>query len=1059
MKILYILLIFSLVATGAFAQAIQVRGTVSDSKGASIPGVSILVEGTKTGTVSNATGQYIINVPNGNSVLIFTSLGYVTSKVQINGRKDINITLADDEATSLTEVQVVGYGTQKKISVVSAISNIEMKDLRKAAPSNLSNSLGGRVPGLITRMGDGAIGGIQNRYQSGAIDDAQIFIRGKGTLNNSAALVLIDGVEGSLSRLNPEDIDQISVLKDASATAVYGVRGANGVIIVTTRKGIVGKPRVSITTQLRMMKPLDFPKFLGSYDYATLYNEAQKNVYSAQVAQGVIPASTVFTPLYSAADIEHYRTGDDPYGHPDVDWAKAINKDHYFEKQGIGNISGGTDKVTYYLSGEYDQSGGLAIGDKTKGTDYNAKRYNLRSNLDFNVTKTTQLSVKLNGLLNDLYAQSTGESSGQRVNGVGYYFIVVRAPNEGQPYNPNGTFNWGKGAGWNGVADLLAQNIYKRVSNNLASNFSLNQDLKFITPGLSAKLLYGLTYGAGSTKTLVQGPSMYSYDVATGIYTLARPAVVPSYTAVGDGFQPFTRNQELEVSLNYTKTIGKDHNITALAIATQSTSEAQLALPRYFQGVAGRVTYDYKHKYLLEGNVGYNGSDAFNSAHRYALFPAGAVGWVISEEKFMKNNVKFLDFMKIRGSFGEVGNDRIGSFQYLYQYSFSVPPAGTTSNGPDPGNYSLGLNGVNQAGYREGTLGNDQVTWEVAKKTDLGLEMKFFHSRLSFNGDVFYTKTNNILQFRADAPIYSGLSSRLPALNIGKVTNKGIELTLGWADHVGDWDYSIEANGTYAHNNIDYRGEAIKAYPWLYSTGHSIGTEALYTWTGKFYSAEDIANPKVAKPAGQIIPGDLVFADLNGDGIIDGNDQAYQGYNETPEIMYGLNLNVGYKGFYLSTNWYGAAHVAFRPSGALLNEFAFQVQPYQRDGRWVYDPSRGLDTRATATYPALVVSGSTSNKLGGGASTFNKLDASYVRLRTAEFGYDFPKSIAKKLHFSNLRIFVSGSNLLTFTPLKKYHIDPEYIGASNADGSSNGANTGVYSPQNKFYAAGLNVTF
>ncbi|GAB3916751.1 SusC/RagA family TonB-linked outer membrane protein [Mucilaginibacter boryungensis] len=1059
MKILYILLIFSLVTTGAFAQAIQVKGTVSDSKGASIPGVSIMVEGTKIGTVSSVNGQYVINVPNGNATLVFTSLGYVTNKVQVNGRRDINVTLSDDEATSLTEVQVVGYGTQKKISVTAAISNIEMKDLRRAAPSNLSNSLGGRVPGLIARMGDGAVGGIQNRYQSGTIDDAQIFIRGKGTLNNSAALVLIDGVEGSLSRLNPEDIDQISVLKDASATAVYGVRGANGVIIVTTRKGVAGKPRVSVTTQLRMMKPLDFPKFVGSYDYATLYDEAQKNLYSAQITQGVIPSTTVFTPLYSAADIEHYRIGDDPYGHPDVNWAKAINKDHYFEKQGIGNISGGTDKVTYYLSGEYDQSGGLAIGNSANGTDYNAKRYNLRSNLDFNITKTTQLAVKLNGLLNDLTAQSTGESSGQRVNGVGYYYIVVRAPNEGQPYNPNGSYNWGKGLGWNGVADLLSANVYKRVSNNLSSNFVLNQDLKFITPGLSAKVLYGLTYGAGSTKTLVQGPSFYSYDVNTGIYTLQRPTIVPSYTAVGDGFQPFTRNQELNASLNYAKTIAKDHNITALAVATQSTSESQLVLPRYFQGVSGRVTYDYKHKYLVEGNVGYNGSDAFNKDHRYALFPAAGLGWVISEEKFVKDNIKALDFLKIRADYGEVGNDKLNNgFAYFYQYNFAVPGAGGTSDASN-GNYSLGLNGVNQAGYREGTLGNDQVTWEVARKADLGLEMKFFNSRLSFTGDVFYARTNNILQVRADAPIYSGLSSRLPALNIGQVTNKGLELTLGYADNAGDWNYSIEANYTYVHNNIDYRGEAIKAYPWLYSTGHPIGTEALYTWTGKFYSAEDIANPKVAKPAGQIIPGDLMFADLNGDGVIDPNDQAYQGYNETPEIMYGLNLNVGYKGFYLSTNWYGAAHVAYRPSGALLNEFAFQVQPYQRDGRWVYDPSRGLDTRATATYPALVVGGSTTQKLGGGASTFNKLDASYVRLRAAEFGYDFPKSIAKKLRLSNLRVFVSGSNLLTFTPLKKYHIDPEYIGASNADGSSNGANTGVYSPQNKFFAAGLNVTF
>ncbi|MES2378851.1 MAG: TonB-dependent receptor [Bacteroidota bacterium] len=1048
MKKIFIFLIFSLACINAFAQGIEVRGTIRDSKGLGSPGISVNIEGTKNGTISNVDGQYTIKVPNANSVLVFSSVGSITVKEPVRGRTEINITMVDD-ATTLNEVQVVGYGIQKKASVVGAISNIEMKELRQAAPSNLSNALSGRVPGLIARIGDGSAGGIQTRYQSGILDDAQIFIRGKGTYGNTAALILIDGVEGSLSRLNPEDIDQISVLKDASATAIYGVRGANGVILVTTKKGVLGKPKFSFTSQIRMLKPLDFPVFLGSYDYATLYNEALKNVATA--------TGGAYTPQYSAADIEHFRTGDDPYGHADVDWEKTINKDHYFEQQHIGSVSGGTDKVTYYISSEYNQSGGIVrSADYNK---YNYRRYNLRSNLGFEISKTTKLNVNLNGLINDQTVPLTPESSGQRTIGVGWYYIVTHKPLDGPVYNPNGTYNTGPNSAWNINADLYDGGYNRRTGNTLSSTFNLTQTLDFITPGLAARVLYGNNYTSYATKQFNKKPDYYTYNPTTNTYVLDAGATLPSFSAVvaSNALTPFGRNQNFEAALTYNKIIEKDHAISALAVATQSSNEVDAAVPANFGGVAGRVTYAYKNKYLFEGNVGYNGSDKFNSEHRYALFPAGAVGWVISEEKFMKDNVKFIDFLKIRGDYGEVGNDKIaGGLAYYYAYSFNAP-AGQGTSTADPANYSLGVNGVNQTGLQEGTLPNALVTWEVARKADLGIDIKMFNNRLTFTGDVFLEKRSNILSKRNDAPFFSALiATKLPASNIGKVTNKGIELSLGYADRIGDFSFNVDGNVTYAHNNIDYQAEALKNYPWLYYTGHPIDTEPLYTWTGKFYSVEDLANPKVARPAGTIIPGELMFEDLNNDGVIDPNDLSYQGYNEAPEIVFGWNVNLGYKNFNLSTNWYGATHVAYRTAGAILNEFANNIQPYQKDGRWVYDPSRGLDTRATATYPALVVNGSTTVKM---QSTFNKLDASYVRLRAAEFSYTFPKKMMQKLGIASLRIFVSGSNLLTFSPMKKYHIDPEYIGSNNPSASGTSGTTGVYSPGNKFYATGLNVTF
>jgi TonB-linked SusC/RagA family outer membrane protein len=1047
MKKIFIFLIFSLACIKAFAQDIEVKGTIKDNKGLGSPGVSVTIDGTKNGTMSNVNGQYTIKAPV-NSVLVFSSVGFITVKQPIRGRTEINVDMVED-ATSLSEVQVVGYGVQKKASVVGAISNLEMKELRQAAPSNLSNALSGRVPGLIARIGDGAAGGIQSRYQSGTIDDAQIFIRGKGTYGNTAALILIDGVEGSLSRLNPEDIDQISVLKDASATAIYGVRGANGVILVTTKKGVIGKPKFSFTSQVRMLKPLEFPAFLGSYDYATLYNEALKNVATATGA--------TYTPQYSASDIEHFRTGDDPFGHADVNWEKTINKDHYFEQQHIGSVSGGTDKVSYYISSEYNQSGGIVrSADDNK---FNYRRYNLRSNLGFEITKTTKLNVNLNGLINDQTVPLTPESSGQRTIGVAWYYIVTHKPLDGPVYNPNGTYNTGPNSAWNINADLYDGGYNRRTGNTLSSTFNLTQTLDFITPGLAARVLYGNNYSSYATKQFNKKPDYYTYNPATKTYTLDAGATLPFFSAVAatNALTPFGRNQQFEAALTYNTIIAKDHAVSAMAVATQSSNEVDAAVPANFGGVAGRVTYAYKNKYLFEGNVGYNGSDKFNSEHRYALFPAGALGWVISEEKFMKDNVKFIDFLKIRGDYGEVGNDKIaGGLAYYYAYSFNAPAAQGTST-TDPANYSLGVNGVNQTGLQEGTLPNALVTWEVARKADLGIDIKMFNSRLTFTGDVFLEKRSNILSKRSDAPFLSALvASKLPASNIGKVTNKGIELSLGYADRIGDFTYNIDGNVTYAHNNIDYQAEALKNYPWLYYTGHPIDTEPLYTWTGKFYSVEDLANPKVARPAGTIIPGELMFEDLNNDGVIDPNDQSYQGYNEAPEIVFGWNVNLGYKNFNLSTNWYGATHVAYRTGGALLNEFANNIQAYQKDGRWVYDPSRGLDTRATATYPALVVNGSTTVKM---PSTFTKLDASYVRLRAAEFSYTFPKKMMQKLGIASLRVFVSGSNLLTFSPMKKYHLDPEYTGGNNPSAAGTVGTTGVYSPGNKFYATGLNVTF
>lgn len=1045
MKKFLMTILFNLLLLSAFAQGLDIKGVITDESGNSLPGVTIKVKGSNVGVVSNSDGRYTINVPSANAILVFSSVGFNNQEIDIGGRTTVNVQLIEQNQ-SLEDVVVVGYGTQKKASVVGAISNVDVSDLRRAAPSNLSNALGGRVPGLITRMGDGAIGGATNRYSNGTLDDGQIYIRGKATLNSQGALVLIDGVEGSMSRINPEDIDQISVLKDASATAVYGVRGANGVILVTTRRGTVGKPRISVTSQFRRLKPLDYPEFLGSYDYAMLFNEARRNFGEPE--------------MYSEADLEHYRTGDSPYTHPNVNWRDELTNDHYGEQQYVANITGGTEKVRYYIGGEHNRAGGIFVGSKEKNTNYFYRRYNLRSNLDFAITKSTELSVSVNGRLNDLNNQATPESSGQRNTGGAWNYITVRRPNEYSLLNPNGSYTYGSGPTWNVLVDLMDGSTIRRLSNTLESNFALNQKLDFLVEGLSFRGLYAMSFASGSYKQLNRQPASYSYDPVNDTYTLQEAEMLPNYSgiATSGNFLDFGRTQQVEAALNYNTTVGEDHAITAMAVALRSNYESGGSQPRYYQGISGRVTYAFRGKYLAESNLGYNGSDAFNKDKRFKLFPSAAIGWVASEESAIKDNLKFIDFLKLRASYGEVGNDKLGSgFQYFYQYLFQAPTAPGTSNNVN-GYYSLGEGtGTSQIGLTEGTLGNDLVTWETARKTDIGLELRLFKNRISFTGDVFFEQRDDILWRREDMPLLSGISGKLPPLNLGKVENKGLELSLGYKEQFGDFNLDVQGNYTFVRNKVIYKGEAKKEYPWLYSTGHPLNTELLYIWTGEFYSAEDLANPEVPRPAGKIIPGDLVFEDLNGDGEITSDDMAYTGFNETPEIMVGLNLNLGFKNFYLSTNWYGATNVAYRVGGNFRNEFGNNVQAYQKEGRWVYDPSRGLDSRETATYPALVVGGSTTVKM---SSTFNKLNSEYIRLRAAELGYDFPESLTQKFRVSRFRVFVSGSNLLTFSPMKKFKIDPEYIGSQNPDISGTAGNTnGAYAPQNKFYAFGFNLTF
>lgn len=1054
MKKVLILLFFIALCSGISAQK-SVRGRiVSADDGEGLPGASIIIKGTAQGVVSDLSGNFRITVPSEKSVLQFTFVGYVTQEIVVGNRTEIDVSLKT-EINELDEVIVVGYGEQKKASIVGAVSNIKSEELRRAAPSNLTANIAGRVTGALVRLGDGNVGGADNRYSTGELDDATIYIRGRATSNPAAPLVIVDGVESRFDRINPEDVDQLSLLKDASATAVYGVRGANGVIVITTKKGFTGKPKINVNAQIRAQQPLKYPRPLGSYEYALLHNEAQRN-------DGA-------TPLYSEEDLEHYRTGDDPIFHPDVDWYDEIVKTYFIEEQYNANVSGGTEKVKYYISGEYNHAGGPWKTKKSMENDY--KRYNLRTNFDFALTKTTDLSVKLNGRMENRGDVFYGESTGQRYFGSFWYHISHVSPNVAPIRWPNGSWAYGINDNWN-VRAILDDGGYRtRFTNALDASAILRQKLDFVLPGLSAQVLYSSTYTSGyRLKWGEQNVAQlfdYSVDPVTGAETYTqkadrRPHGRNTDVAISsdqDNSVHYIRKTQTEFRLNYNRIFAEDHRVDVLALIQQSRSEDNWILPVNYRGFTGRINYAYKMKYLLDISAAYNGSDHFAKGKRYALFPAVAAGYVISEENFWKNSIGFIPYLKIRGSYGTVGNDRIAEgLVYMYRYDFTGSPnRGQSYNNQET--YNFGETPQGQGGIHEGALGNEHVTWETARKFNIGIDLHLWESKIKLSADIFRENRDNILAIRTDVPSQTGLAGTLPPGNIRITTNGGYEFELSYSDRFGDFDITLGGNYSFARSKVIDWAEAPDQYAYRMAKGYPVGQPLGYLWSGKFYEQEDIDNPNVAKPTGKVIPGSLMFIDLNGDGVIDANDQTRQlgkngiGYGTIPEIVYGFNTNFGYKGFYLDLFWQGTAHVNSRWVNGMRYEFNGggngqwgNVYSFHLD-RWVYDPERGLDTRSTAKYPSLMLNGAWATTQN---SSFQRLNSAFLRLKSVEFGYDFPKRWVNKLGMSALKVFVGGSNVLTFDKIG--WVDPEY----NPEDSGNRGNS---YPQTKFYSLGVNVSF
>lgn len=969
-------------------QTIPVKGTVKDETGEPMAGVNVIVEGTTIGTMTDGNGHFSLNVPSGKKRLKISYIGYKVQIISATGRNDLSIILSED-SEMLEEVEVIGYGTQKKITVTGAVSSVGTKDLLKSPVPNVAQALVGKIPGLST---------IQYSGQPGA-DDPAIFVRGIGSLDAKRAkpLIMVDGVERSFFRLDPNEIESVTVLKDASATAVFGVRGANGVILVTTKRGEEGKAQISVSTSASLQKPIRLLEYANSYDYATVFNEkAGSKIFNDHVMDAL-------------------KNHTDPMLYPDNNWMDMIMKPSSFQSQHNLNISGGTDRVRYFTSvGILTQDGLFRSFDAGYNSNFTYKRYNYRANLDIDVTKSTLLSVNLGGRLEDSREPNTKSNLFTfltRVTpfgGAGLYDGKwIHSSPENLPWSA-GTlenadpFECFYGKGYN-------QKIYNEINLDI----SLKQKLDVITKGLSITLKG--SYNSGYTHKKIRYKEIPYYtahrnpDTNELFFRKFREETQLMFEEKTDR----GRNWYLEGSLNYDRKFGK-HHVSGLVLYNQwrdqypNPSEFKYpSIPRGYVGLVGRASYDYNSRYIVDFNIGYNGSENFAPGHRYGVFPAFSAGWILSEENFMKNQ-SFINYLKLRGSYGIVGNDLMNTSSRFFYLPDAYNPNGT--------DYNFGTNvSGNRPGATELQMGNPLVSWEKAGKQNYGIDFSILHERLSGSFDYFIEKRHDILTSRNTAPNFIAIS--MPVVNIGKVDNKGFEIVLKWNHNIGDFKYWINTNLSYAKNKVVYKDEIPHKYPWLYETGLSVGQPFGYLFDG-FVTDADLKSGKLPDHKATLQAGDAKYKDLNNDNIIDENDMCPIGNPIYPQLTGGVTVGFDYKGFDFSMLWAGSGKVSRYIGDALripFNGGYWGLLQYMVEDRWT------PETAETAKIPRISSSTSANNYVRN--SSLWLKDASYLRLKNVQVGYTFKGNWMKKISLKNMRVYVSGENLLTFDHLKI--ADPE----------------------------------
>ena len=962
-----------------------------------LPGVTVMIKGTNRGGQTQADGTYSLQVPAGLQTLVFSFIGYESKEVEVGSSNQVHVAL-NPANIGLKDVVVVAYGEQKKATVTGSIASISTKELLQSPVSNLTNALAGRLPGLITTQRSGEPG----------VDASTLYIRGVATLNSATPSIMVDGVERSMDYLDPNDIESLTILKDAAATAVLGMRGANGAVLITTKRGKAGAPAVSFRAATGIQEATRLPEYLGSYDYARLLNEALGN-------DGAQPA-------FTQQQLDGYKNGT----LPNTDYYKFIMRPSSVVSGNL-NVSGGGNVARYFISAGYNMAEGNYKHTKNNKDGYDGnnrmKRYNLRANVDVDITKDLTARLDLAGTLTD------------RTDGNNSAGTIMNLANRMAPiypiFNPDGSL-WGNGTFQSNIYGELSQKGYRRWYNNtVQGTFALTRKLDVITKNLSAKVSF--SYDNTNTPNSSYGRNYAVYE--------------PLYNAQGEitGYKQFgndtridpnggfsgggaVRNTYLEAVLNWNRNFGH-HELTGLLLWNRRLQENGSSIPFAYESFLFRGTYNYKAKYLLEVSASYQGSENFPKESRYGLFPSISGGWVLSEENFIKDHVPAISFLKVRASYGEVGNDRSSGERFLWFTSWQGAPQ-----------YWFGTNITQANGWGQGAIGNPGVTWERGKQVDLGLEFRLWKNKLGLTIDVFKQRRSKILITRSTLSDVFGQG--IKAQNIGEVDNKGIEFELVHDNNIGKFHYAIKPNFTYAKNVIVYQDEVSRLYPWMRRTGWPIGTKFGLIADGFFKDAADVSNSPFQNFSAYG-PGDIKYKKLTGkeyDYIQASFDETRIGYARTPEIMYGTTIEMDYRNFDLSVLFQGAAHADVRSENEAVYEFfqSGKVKPFHL-GRWT------PETAATATYPRLH---SNTNGNNHRASSFWIKSADYLRLKNVEVGYRLPKRWIAPLGLNYFRVYVNGLNLYTWDKLKDYQVDPEI-------GDGNGA---MY-PIQKIWNFGIDIKF
>ena len=1039
---------------------ITVSGTVLDkTTNDPLIGVSVVVKGVaNAGTITDMDGKFTLKLPYAEAPLVFSYLGYQPQEIVPGAKKELTVLLQED-TKALQEVVVVGYTKQRKETMIGSVATITTKDLTQSPTANINNALAGRLPGLIV-----------NQYAGGepGVDQSELFIRGKATYGNQSAIVIVDGIERDMSYLAPDEIETFTILKDASATAAYGIRGANGVIVITTKRGKAAeKATVNLKASIGINQPIGFPEYLGSADYATLYNEARLN--DAKMTGADISSLN----LFSQQAIDNFRRakGDnsDGLGY-DWDYYDFAFKPGLQEDVSL-SIRGGTDKVRYYVLANYFSQGGNYKYSNAGEYDSQTKftRYNFRSNIDININRYLSTRLDLGARITDRNAPGTTAGRLMTICATQPPYLPILVEENAHPQNeeyiqqnPRGMLYGDNIYRYNLLGELSRTGYLNEKNTYLNGSFAMNLDMEFLTKGLKAEVMFSYdasegrwinrkldTYKDGyreypkyATFMPIEGSDAYmAGGHYTGAYKTGNKYDIDQ--TIGNGFSHNASDGRtyIQARLDYNRLFSNRHEVTAMLLANRGNRTVNNELAYHSQGITGRFAYYYNQKYLMEFNFGYKGSENFAPGKRYGFFPAGSIGWVVSEEEFMKK-ASWIDFLKVRASYGLVGSDNVSSrFPYLAFYG--------GGSGYDFGNNF----GTNVGGTSEGNLANANLTWEKARKLNVGIDFTTLNQRLALTIDAFYEYRFDIItDMNSDGIMgYPDIVGKDAALqNLGEVSNRGVDIELSWNDKIGkDFRYYIRPNLTFSRNRLEYKAEVARKNSWRKETGKRLYENFVYVFDHFVADQEeaDRLNKIGYQPWGQLIPGDVVYKDLDRNGVIDDEDRTVMGNPRSPELMFGIPFGFQYKNFDFSVLLQGATKSSILLNGAAVFDFPqFEQDKIGRVKKMHLDRWTP-ETAATAKYPALHY-GTHDNNKNGNSSLF-LYDASYLRLKNVEFGYNVSPKLLRKFHVQQARIYVQGLNLLTFDKLGDVDIDPE---TKSGDGAS-------WYPIQKVFNFGIDITF